>query len=199
MKIIGLLGAAASGKSTIGTYLVQKYGATRYSFAYPLKEIVRRAFNMTDDQVFGSQTDKETVDPRYNVSPRWLLQRLGTEGIRAVFGEDVWWKNCLERIQADKPELAVIEDFRFLNEVCGFLQMNSGLDEKYPIVNIWRIEAPGERATEADQNHQSEAEWEQCPYTNLVKPEEWGLVDLYDAADLAAYDSGLAPTVAVLT
>lgn len=198
MKVIGLLGGAASGKSTIGDYLVHKYGARKYSFAFPLKEIVRRAFDLTDNQVFGSQPFKETVDPRYNVSPRWLLQRLGTEGIRSVLGEDFWWQNCLDRLAEDDPTIAVIEDFRFQNEVNGFLSLNINVDPAYPIVNIWRIEAPGKRATAADPDHQSEAEWTQCAYTNLVKPAKFGLGELYDAADEAAYASGLLPMVAVL-
>lgn len=198
MKIIGLLGGAGAGKSQVSKYLCEKYGARKYSFAYPLKEIVRRAFDLTEDQVYGSQAAKESIDPRYNVTPRWLLQRLGTEGIRDVLGVDFWWQHCLDRIVEDEPELAVIDDFRFTNEVNGFLSLNINYDPKYPMVHVWRVEAPGPRDTEADQNHQSEAEWEKCPFTNLVKPEEWGLVELYDAADLAAYESGIAPTVAVL-
>lgn len=198
MKIIGLLGPAGSGKSVVGQLLVQKYGAVKYSFAFPLKEIVRRAFDLTDDQVFGSQAEKEKVDPRYNVSARWLMQRLGTEGIRAVLGEDFWWKNCLERIRSDKPEIAVIEDFRFLNEVLGFMKLNEGCDPKHQPVHIWRIEHPAERQTTADSTHQSESEWEWCPYTNLVKPALFGLEYLYDEADYAAGDSGLAVKVNVL-
>lgn len=198
MKIIGMLGPAGSGKSEISNYLVAKYGAKKYSFAYPLKEIVRRAFDLSDDQVFGSQAEKERVDPRYNVSARWLMQRIGTEGVREVLGPDFWWKNCLERLQDEKPELAVIEDFRFINEVEGFLKLNDGVDPKYPVVNIWRIEHPAERETEADQNHQSEAEWSKCQYTNLVKPEEYGLVELYFAVDQAALDSNLIQAHRVL-
>lgn len=197
-KIVGLLGPAASGKSVIGQYLVLKYGAVKYSFAYPLKEIVRRAFDLTEDQVFGSQHEKEKIDPRYNVSARWLMQRLGTEGIRSVLGEDFWWKNCLERIQNDKPEIAVIEDFRFLNEVLGFMKLNEGADPKRLPVHIWRIEHPTERATQADSGHQSEAEWEWCPYTNLVKPAVYGLAELYDEVDVIADESGLAVAVSVL-
>jgi hypothetical protein len=197
-KIIGLLGPAGSGKSTIGQYLVEKFGAKKYSFAYPLKEIVRRAFDLTEDQVFGSQHAKERVDPRYNVSARWLMQRIGTEGIREVLGADFWWKNCLERIQAEQPELAVIEDFRFENEVNGFLALNEGSDPDRPPVNIWRIEHPADRDTEADQTHQSEAEWSKCRFTNIVKPEEVGLLELYYAADEAALESNLTATQKVL-
>lgn len=198
MKIIGMLGPAGSGKSEVSKYLEAKYDAKKYSFAYPLKEIVRRSFDLTEDQVYGSQAAKERIDPRYNVSPRWLMQRIGTEGVREVLGEDFWWKNCLERLLDEKPKLAVIEDFRFLNEVLGFLKLNEGCDPKYPTVHIWRIEHPAERETQADQNHQSEAEWEWCPYTNVVKPTEYGLLELYYAVDEAAFDSNLTAAKKVL-
>lgn len=225
MKIIGLLGAAGSGKSTVSDYLVAKYDAKKYSFAYPLKEIARRVFDFTEGQLYGSQAEKEAVDPRYNFSPRWLLQKLGTEGIRAVLGEDTWWQSCLRRILDDRPSLVVIEDFRFSNEVDGFLGINDAawidvsvdwydrLRECYPFVpnvdgnpimppvlpvNVWRIEAPGPSVSEADSTHQSEAEWSRCRYTNILKPERRGLVELFDAVDEAAYLAGLQPAHAVL-
>lgn len=189
MKIVGLLGPAGCGKSSVASYLSNKYGAKRYSFAQPLKEIVRLSFDLTESQVYGTQAQKEAVDPRYNVTPRWLLQRIGTQGVRAVLGPDFWWQHCLAQIERDAGEVAVIEDCRFENEVNGLLAKGA---------SIWRIEAPGERDTQADQNHQSEAEWAQCAYTNQVKPAEYGLLELYDAADQAAFESGLAVTQKVL-
>jgi len=203
MKIIGVLGPAASGKSTLAQYLVDKYGAKRYSFAHPLKKIVRQAFDLTKDQVWGSQASKETVDPRYGVSPRWLLQRLGTEGIRNTLGADFWWELCLQQILDDAPTLAVIDDFRFNNEVNGFLSLNINHDPKFPMVHVWRIESDRARDTQADASHQSEAEWSQCAFTNLVKPEpadneDDSLFNFYDAINETAYESGLTPAVSVL-
>lgn len=216
MKIIGILGPAGSGKTLTSNYMVQKYGAKKYSFAYPLKEVVRQAFDLTDMQVYGSQADKEAVDPRYNVSPRWLLQRLGTEGIRDVLGKDFWWQSCLERILAEQPELVVIDDFRFTNEVDGFLKLNEGVNPKYPIVHIWRLEPAHQRQTLADQSHQSEAEWSRCTFTNVVRPadflpknvdfnkipqdtlDDMTLQAAYEAIDATADECKLTPTVAVL-
>ncbi len=193
MKIIGLLGGAGSGKSETAKYLCAKYGGKLYSFAEPLKEIVRLAFDLSDVQVYGTQETKETVDDRYGVTPRWLLQRIGTEGIRNVLGPDFWWEHCMKRVLEDQPELAVIDDFRFVNETEGFLSLN----DPDRIVDIWRME-PLRKNSDADQNHQSEAEWTRCPYTQLVMPEQYGLEYLYEAIDEAAFKFGLLPTVRVL-
>jgi adenylate kinase family enzyme len=202
-KIIGILGPAGSGKSTAATYLVEKYGACRYSFAHPLKKIVRQAFDLTKDQVWGSQRIKETVDPRYGVSPRWLLQRIGTEGIRNTLGSDFWWELCMQQILADEPRIAVIDDFRFENEVNGFLSMNINCDPKYPMVHIWRIESDRARDTQADASHQSETEWMKCAYTQQIQAkaaadEDQSLLNFYDAIDEVAGDSGLSAAVNVL-
>lgn len=205
MKIIGVLGPAGVGKSTLATYLVEKYGARRYSLAHPLKKIVRQAFDLTKDQVWGSQMAKEAVDPRYNVSARWLLQRIGTEGIRNTLGPDFWWEICMQQILDDAPELAVIDDFRFTNEVNGFLSLNMNLDPKYPMVHIWRIDTTRVSESSADATHQSEAEWSACAFTETVKPEEsqeqdedGSLRRFYDAIDETAYASGLTVATDVL-
>lgn len=204
MKIIAILGPAASGKSTCANFLVEKFGARHYSFAHPLKKIVRQAFDLTKDQVWGSQACKEKIDPRYGVSARWLLQKIGTEGIRNVLGEDFWWKHCLAQILLEKPDVAVIDDCRFTNEASGLLALNDGRDPRYPIAHVWRLTARG--GSEADHTHQSEAEWAQCQYTNLVLPEvaddasdDESLQAFYEAIDHTAYESGLTPTQKVLT
>ncbi len=202
MRVIGLLGAAGSGKSVASEYLVEKYGAKLYTFARPLKEIIRLAFDLTENQVYGTQKQKETVDPRYGVSPRWLMQRIGTEGVRNVMGSDFWWEYCMGQILTDNPELAVIDDFRFQNEVNGFLSLNeSGISEDIAnVVEIWRMEAPeGSAISQADPNHQSEAEWTKCQYTRGIKPHRWGLSELYDCLDEAAYAAKLPMKVNTLT
>lgn len=114
--VVALLGEAGSGKSTVARFLERTYGFTRLSLATPLKEITRRAFELTHEQVYGDLRAKEAVDPRYNVSPRWLLQRLGTEGMRAVLGEDFFLDHLFKTIFMNGDGNYVIEDLRFPNE-----------------------------------------------------------------------------------
>lgn len=187
MKIIGILGPAGSGKTTVARYLVEKYGAVRYAFGDPLKEIAGRTLDFSHDQLYGSQEQKEAVDPRYGFSPRWFMQRLGTEGIRSVLGEDFWWKLCLERIFDEKPPLAVIDDVRFENEAEGILF--AGSQYKQHPTYVWKLESAGQSS--ADPSHPSEAEWEKAPYSHIVRPRERNLIALFDAVDDVATECEL--------
>jgi dephospho-CoA kinase len=62
--IIGLLGKAGSGKTTVANWLRDSYGAQKFSYAAPLKEMARRIYGLSDAQLFGTQEEKETIDPR---------------------------------------------------------------------------------------------------------------------------------------
>lgn len=173
--IVGLLGPAESGKSTSAQYLVDRYGARRYALATPLKEIARRAFDLSVAQVYGTQADKDAIDPRYNVSARWLLKRLGTEGIRAVLGADFWWKYALDTIARDRPEFAVIDDVRFINEAEGIGRAGGF---------VWRLDpVPGRPQKPAD--HQSELEWMLAKHDARIAPRSPGLEHLYREIDAA--------------
>lgn len=195
MIIVGLLGPAGSGKTAASRYLVDKYGAKVYTLAKPLKEIVRLAFDLTEDQVYGTQETKERIDERYGVSPRWLLQRIGTEGVRAVMGEDFWWEHCMANILTDYPEVVVVDDFRFISEVEGFLSLNA--DDSPIKVHIWKMQTWRD-PDEGPAVHSSEEEWTRCRFTREIKPKRFGLVELYDALDEAAYEDKLTVVTKVI-
>lgn len=50
------------------------------------------------------------------MTAREFMQYLGTDIMRKIY-EPVWVRNCLKRIQEDSPEIAVIADCRFVNEI----------------------------------------------------------------------------------
>lgn len=190
-RIIGLLGPAGAGKSSVAEFLEQEYGVERYSLAAPLKEIARRTLDFTEAQVYGTQAEKEAVDPRYGFSPRWFLQRLGTEGIRHVLSADVWVKLCLDRIKAGTPAVAVIEDVRFINEVDAIRFCWRSAPDVSIHGEVWRLESPGREAvTTADASHASEAEWSQAPYDVLIRPKKRGLEELFALVRLAYLRQG---------
>jgi hypothetical protein len=114
-RIIGLAGRAGSGKSTCARFLVEKYGAREFSFAEPLKRLAQDVFGFTDAQVFGSQADKEAIDPRWGISPREALIRLGNSARERV-DPYIWLNACLRLIHTSGAPLAVVSDVRYPNE-----------------------------------------------------------------------------------
>lgn len=78
--LIGITGKKYSGKDTAGNHLIKNYKFTRYALADPLKKAVKEIFMLSDDQVWGHL--KEAIDKRYGVTPRKLLQIIGTELFR---------------------------------------------------------------------------------------------------------------------
>ncbi len=181
--VIALCGPAGSGKSTVADYLVTKYGASRYGFATPLKEMVSRALGFTREQMYGTQEQKEAVDPRYGHSPRWFLQRIGTEGCRQTFGEDFWTSQCLDAIVRQNQAVTVIEDMRFVDEADAVL-----LDSR---INgfVWRLHPVGDAEsavrTAGAGVHASEQEWREVQASLELAPSERGLKHLYALVDAA--------------
>ncbi len=183
-KIIGLMGPAASGKTTAAKYLIEKYGGLEYTLAKPLKNILQVAFELSEKQLWGSQLDKETVDPRYNVSPRWLMQHLGTEGFRSVFGEDVWVDYLLQEIEKTSPKTAIIGDVRFDNESKAIRAWRHDTKGKNKQGVVWLIKSAN-RHTLADQAHASESEWSKAGHDYVVEHDGKNLKTLYEQLDIA--------------
>lgn len=188
--VIGLMGPSGAGKSSIGDYLVEKYGAVRYSFAGPLKEMVGRALDFSKEQLYGTQAQKEEPDERYGgKSARWFLQRIGTEGCRKTFGETFWTDQLLAKIKREKPVCAIIDDARFVNEAKAIRAFGAGITG-YDMGFVWRLESP-DRETTADATHASEREWMDAPSDYTIKPEKRGLDILFGIVERACERFGL--------
>jgi hypothetical protein len=129
--LIGMIGHAGSGKDTCGDYLIENYAFAKDAFARPLKDAARILFDLTDEQLYG--TRKEAIDVRWGVSPREMMQFLGTEVARDAFqrllpgiGEDFWLEHfrvrraaALARYHAhpgSNTSNVVVCDVRFPNE-----------------------------------------------------------------------------------
>jgi len=112
--IIGITGPARVGKDTTADYLIGKLGARRFmkmSFAEPIKAMLAVGLNMTVEQVSGDLKDK--IDPVYGVSPRHMLQTLGTDWGRQMIHADIWVKAMARRV---KGRDIIIPDVRFESE-----------------------------------------------------------------------------------
>lgn len=122
--IIGIAGKARSGKDTVGSYLSRKKGFKQTSFAESLKEAVKIIYGWNDQHVYGKL--KEEVDPFWGVSPRYVMQKFGTEACREVMQKDIWIKSLERRIQSEPNKNWVITDCRFINEI-GFVKNMGGV------------------------------------------------------------------------
>lgn len=112
MVLIGLIGRKQSGKDTFADYLVSHYGFEKHAFAGPVKEVCRVMFQLTMEQLEDPQ-QKEKVDERWGLSPRQMMQKVGTDMVRHMWGEDFWLKNMDLRLCGGD---VVISDVRFPNE-----------------------------------------------------------------------------------
>lgn len=124
--IIAICGLQGSGKDTIGSYLINKYGFTKLSFAGVLKDIVGILFGWDRKMLEGATKEsrewREQVDPWWsqklgiaNLTPRYVLQYFGTDLFRTHFHSDIW-VIAVER-QLSQYTNCVITDCRFPNEI----------------------------------------------------------------------------------
>ncbi len=145
--LIGLAGRARSGKDTVGDWLETQYGFERTAFASPLKTGVRAMFGLTRAHTDGDL--KEEVIPHLGVSPRQLMQWLGTEYGRDLIGPTVWIDVVLERWRAlcgkKHNPLLVVTDVRFNNEAEA-LRQQGGV-----IIHIERPDLPEVAAHTSEQ------------------------------------------------
>ncbi len=168
-KIIGICGKKKHGKDAVAKILIDKYHFTKYSFADPLKRGVQEMFGLTDEQCWGDQSVKETVDERWGISPRKLLQLVGTDifreylpSIHKGFGKKIKnniWVNRFKIWVEENPDMNIIvPDVRFLNEIKAI--KNIGGD-------IWHIDAGQRVGTDGD-SHKSENEWCQYDFNSVI-------------------------------
>ena len=101
-----------------------------YNFADSLKEICTMLFNIPPECVYGTDEEKnqkqkhllwENMPESKQTGPmtaREFMQFFGTDVMRKMY-EPIWLENCFRRIEEDKPDIAVIGDCRFMNEIQG--------------------------------------------------------------------------------
>jgi len=113
--VIGLIGKAHSGKDTVGDWLVEQHNFYAIAFADYPKRMLRNLYDLSYDQLWGD--DKEEIDTRYNVTPRYIMQ-YWLQACRHI-DSDIWIRAVDKQIN---PVLSggspvVITDVRFPDEV----------------------------------------------------------------------------------
>lgn len=195
--IIGVNGFARAGKDSIANILVEKYGYERRAFAdimrtalYRLNPVVgirpADVFVVEDssvqDVVDNLGWDKAKVEyPEI----RRLLQVLGTEVGRSLFGESFWVDQVTKDL--DKDSLVVFSDVRFKNEAQKIKDLGG---------QVWRVERPGVKAANS---HVSEHDLDGWKFDRIIynSGEIRHLEEMVDRL-LRPWEMSLEPGVQVL-
>lgn len=157
--IIGLVGFIGSGKGTVRDILVREHGYHGFAFADALKDAVATIFTWPRGLLEGdsnaSRAFRERVDPwwshklGYEVTPRLILQKMGTEACRHGIADNIWIAALEKRIHGYDD--VVISDVRFPNEI-DFVRSAGGI-----IVQVNRGNVPTKE--ELSKMHISETAW----------------------------------------
>lgn len=182
-RIIGLTGFAQSGKDTAAGFLVER-GWTRLAFADILRQSL---YNLNPIVIPGDDGDGMAVGPTHRrvqhlvdsygwdvikvqvPEVRELLQRMGTEVGRQLYGENFWVQMAMRQMRQDHHNGEfnyVFTDVRFPNE-CDAVHNHGGL--------VFRID----RGNSAVNAHASEAHVLTMPVDGVIR----------NTGDLAAYEA----------
>jgi dephospho-CoA kinase len=125
--IIGIAGFLSSGKGTLGDILIQEHGFKAIAFADAVKDAVAAIFKWPRELLEGdsiaSRYFREKTDEYwtskfgYEVTPRYMMQIMGTEAGRDVFNPNLWVYVVEKIITEDPDSNYVITDVRFPNEL----------------------------------------------------------------------------------
>lgn len=149
--LIGLHGHAGVGKDTFAEPF-HYYGFRQYALAYPVKEVVCKAFGIPS-LYFSDRQLKEEVHPYWNLSPRQMAQLVGTNLFRKELGDDFWIRRLelqlINHFNSPSDMCAIVTDIRFQNEADWIINQGGIL------IHIKRPEHTGAVGIP---NHPSEAE-----------------------------------------
>ncbi len=147
--IIGLVGEMGSGKSTVATYIQEKYKASRYAFSGFLRTILEQL---------------QILPTRVNLIDLFLI-------LAQRFGEDVLAKPMKEVVNKDANEIVVVEgirrpaDISLLTELPGFYLVGITSAEKN---RYERITHRSEKTDDQTKTYEEFLQDEQRPTEQLI-------------------------------
>ena len=174
MKIVVLCGPKRCGKDTAADYLRNNHGYIKVAIADNLKQACQIMFNLSKDQV--EHGEKDIIDGRYGVTPRNILQFMGTEVMQykineliPTLGRTLWINTLIDQMNTlYKHAKIVITDMRFLHE-CTALLNQYGSDVVF--IKIVKPDVLGNDC------HVSENEFNKIPVHHVLKNQ--GTIDAY--------------------
>ena len=169
--IIGLVGRKGAGKDTVADYLVREHGFKKLAFADPVKKVCEAMFAL-ESIYFHCPLLKEQVIPAWGMSPREMMQKVGTDIVRTQMGDRFWIRHMQFRLPPDTK--VVISDVRFVNEA-EFIH-------SLPDSHLVRVQV---QAVCGVDNHISETEQSNITTNHIIYNDmsEGGLKNLYRQCD----------------
>lgn len=132
--VIGIAGRARTGKDTTANFLIAEYGGYRYSFADPLRAMLKAGLGIDMADPYWAK-NKEVEIAALGKSPRQLMQTLGTEWGRDMIHPEIWLTLATDKLRMHGRGM-VIPDLRFENEV-QWVRKYGGV-----IIHLSRDDAP---------------------------------------------------------
>jgi len=134
-SVIGLTGYAQSGKDTVASILVEKYGYTRIAFAEKIRDFLYGINPMVACSPTGYLQDLVNLvgwdNAKQEPQVRRLLQDLGISA-RELLDENIWITSALSKVS--KGDRVVVTDVRFENEAMMIKLMGG---------QLWRVKRVG--------------------------------------------------------
>jgi hypothetical protein len=127
MHIIAFAGRKQSGKTTCSQFIANIWHkdclgyVNIYNFADPLKkDICMNILGLSHEQCYGTDIQKNELVNCYwdgkQLTAREVMQFVGTDIFRTM-QNNVWADATIKKIISEKPDLALIADCRFPNEI----------------------------------------------------------------------------------
>jgi predicted kinase len=144
-QLIALCGRSGAGKDVVASRLVEVHGFRRIAVADHLKEVMKVAFNVSNDQLWGE--GRNVVDDRWGLTPRAMYQQLG-DALRNIHPESLlqgWTRQVREALATGAG--VVVPDVRMPAEA----EVVRGLRG-----SMWRVLRKGTRLEGAASGHITE-------------------------------------------
>lgn len=200
--IIGLVGLIGEGKGTVSGRLLDHHGYQKVSFAATLKDACAVIFSWDREMLEGETPEsrewREQVDPWWadrlgmpHLTPRWVLQYVGTEVMRGAFHDEIWVASLERRLAMSPGRNVVISDVRFMNEVEAItsagglvVRVKRGPDPEWWTLAFLASKGDPLSAKKLDELgvHPSEWSWASC-HPDLVITNDGTLEELYQSVD----------------
>lgn len=191
-RLLGLCGLAGAGKDSLAQVLVHSHGFQAVSFSGILKDVAAAVFcwdrRMLEGDTEESRAWRERVDPWWadrlsmpDLTPRMVLQRVGTDLFRAHFHDDMWVAHLERRLALMAGSNVVITDCRFENEVALVRRLGGRVVRVVrPPLPAWFAEYELGTGTVPEGVHRSEYCWVRAGFDTEV---------LNDGPDLASLEA----------